>query len=137
LTRPERLDAKRDYVTVLVRLSYLPPDLVRAILDGSHPVELNPTRVAALSKGLPHDWKDQRHYPLGSRPSSLSTGAAMRDPLLVEEEEGELSSLSVIAEDGARHIIDPSGLVGEKLARGIVLLRNGPTPECLYQRTTT
>ena len=56
-----RLGAKRDHLTVLVRLSYLAPDLVRAILDGRHPV-LSPTQLQALSKDLPHSWKDQRQY---------------------------------------------------------------------------
>jgi site-specific DNA recombinase len=44
-----RLGAKRDHLTVLVRLSYLAPDLVRAILDGRHPVTLSATRLQALS----------------------------------------------------------------------------------------
>jgi DNA invertase Pin-like site-specific DNA recombinase len=57
-----RLGAKRDHLTVLVRLSYLAPNLVRAILEGRHPVALTPKRLAALSKDLPHSWDDQRQY---------------------------------------------------------------------------
>lgn len=57
-----RLGAKRDHLTVLVRLSYLAPNLVHVILKGRHPVALTPTRLAALSKDLPHSWDDQRQY---------------------------------------------------------------------------
>jgi hypothetical protein len=54
-----RLGLKRDYLAVLVRLSYLSPTIVRAILDGHQPVELTPTRLVALSRNLPHDWQEQ------------------------------------------------------------------------------
>jgi site-specific DNA recombinase len=39
-----RLGVRRDYVAVLVRLSYLSPEIVRAILAGQQPVELTPAR---------------------------------------------------------------------------------------------
>jgi site-specific DNA recombinase len=55
-----RLGVRRDYLTVLVRLSYLSPEIVRAILVGKHPVELSATRLVVLSKDLPHDWHAQR-----------------------------------------------------------------------------
>ena len=55
-----RLGIRRDYLTVLVRLSYLSPEIVRAILAGQQPVELSATRLVQLSKGLPHDWQAQR-----------------------------------------------------------------------------
>jgi len=45
---------------VLVRLSYLSPEIVRAILVGKQPVELSATRLVMLSKDLPHDWRSQR-----------------------------------------------------------------------------
>ena len=54
-----RLSLRRDYLSVLVRLSYLSPQIVRAILAGQHPVELTPTRLIELSKNLPHDWREQ------------------------------------------------------------------------------
>jgi hypothetical protein len=38
-----RLGVRRDYVAVLVRLSYLSPEIVGAILVGQQPVELTPT----------------------------------------------------------------------------------------------
>ena len=37
-----RLGAKRDHLTVLVCLSYLAPNLIRAILHGRHPVGWKP-----------------------------------------------------------------------------------------------
>ena len=46
----------------LVRLSYLAPDIVRALLDGLQPIELTPTRLIRLSKDLPHEWSEQRHF---------------------------------------------------------------------------
>jgi hypothetical protein len=55
-----RLGVRRDYLTALVRLSYLSPEIVRAILVGQQPVELSATRLVKLSKDLPHDWRAQR-----------------------------------------------------------------------------
>jgi hypothetical protein len=54
------LGLRRDNLAVLLRLSYLAPEIVRAILAGQHPVELTPTRLIALSRGLPHDWAEQK-----------------------------------------------------------------------------
>ena len=45
-----RLGVRRDYLAVLVRLSYLSPEIVRAILVGQQPVELTPTRLVMLSR---------------------------------------------------------------------------------------
>jgi hypothetical protein len=47
--------------TSLIRLSYLAPDIVRALLEGRQPIELTPTGLLRLSKDLPHDWSEQRH----------------------------------------------------------------------------
>ncbi len=63
-----RLGVRRDYLAVLVRLSYLSPEIVRAILIGQQPVELTPTRLIALSRNLPHDWWEQRRL-LGFAPA--------------------------------------------------------------------
>jgi site-specific DNA recombinase len=62
-----RLGVRRDYV-VLVRLSYLSPEIIRAILVGQQPIELTPTRLVALSRNLPHDWREQRRL-LGCAPA--------------------------------------------------------------------
>ena len=63
-----RLGVRRDHLAVLVRLSYLSPEIVRGILAGQHPLELTPTRLVALSRNLPHDWREQRRV-LGFPPS--------------------------------------------------------------------
>ena len=55
-----RLGVRRDYLAVLVRLSYLSPEIVRAILVGQQPIELTPTRLVMLSRNLPHNWREQR-----------------------------------------------------------------------------
>ena len=55
-----RLGVRRDYLTVLVRLSYLSPEIVRAVLFGQQPVELSATRLVKVSKDLPHDRHAQR-----------------------------------------------------------------------------
>jgi len=47
-------------LTSPIRLSYLAPDIVRALLEGRQPIELTPTRLLRLSKDLPHDWSEQR-----------------------------------------------------------------------------
>lgn len=49
----------RDYFGVLLRISYLAPDIVAAILDGRQPVQLNRQRLARTTN-LPIDWQSQR-----------------------------------------------------------------------------
>ncbi|MGA7384089.1 MAG: recombinase family protein, partial [Methylocella sp.] len=56
-----RLGTNKCRLTSLIRLSYLAPDIVRALLEGRQPIELAPTRLLRLSKDLPHDWSEQRH----------------------------------------------------------------------------
>jgi site-specific DNA recombinase len=57
-----RLGMNKGRLTSLVRLSYLAPDIIRALLAGRHPIELTPTRLLRLSKDLPHDWHEQRRF---------------------------------------------------------------------------
>jgi len=54
-----RLGMNKGRLTSLVRLSYLGPEIVRALLAGSQANALTPLR---LSKNLPHDWKEQRCF---------------------------------------------------------------------------
>jgi site-specific DNA recombinase len=56
-----RLGMNKCRLTSLMRLSYLAPDIVRALLEGRQPIKLTPTRLLRLSKDLPHDWSEQRH----------------------------------------------------------------------------
>jgi hypothetical protein len=57
-----RLRMNKFRLTSLVRLSYLSPGIIRALLAGRHPIALTPTRLLRLSKDLPHDWKEQRAF---------------------------------------------------------------------------
>jgi len=57
-----RLGTNRGRLTSLVRLSWLAPAIVEAILDGRQPIELTPTRLLTASKDLPHDWADQQRF---------------------------------------------------------------------------
>jgi DNA invertase Pin-like site-specific DNA recombinase len=47
------------YFTRLVRLSYLAPDIIQAILDGHQPRDLTPEKLLEHSR-LPLAWRDQR-----------------------------------------------------------------------------
>ena len=57
-----RLGMNKGRLTSLVRLSYLGPEIVRALLAGSQSNALTPSRLLRLSKSLPHDWKKQRCF---------------------------------------------------------------------------
>ena len=47
------------YVTRLLRLSWLAPDIIASILKGRHPPELTARRLSAF-KNLPADWTEQK-----------------------------------------------------------------------------
>ncbi len=49
----------RSYVTRVVRLAFLPPDITEAMLDGRQPPDLNAERLVRRSR-LPLAWGDQR-----------------------------------------------------------------------------
>jgi site-specific DNA recombinase len=57
-----RIGMNKFRLTSLVRLSYLAPGIIRALLAGRHPTELTRTRLLRLSKDLPHDWQEQRRF---------------------------------------------------------------------------
>jgi site-specific DNA recombinase len=48
----------RPYVSSLIRLAYLAPDVTRAIVNGSHPAQL--TLADLMSRDIPLDWAEQR-----------------------------------------------------------------------------
>lgn len=50
---------EREHLTRLARLKYLAPDIVGAILDGSHPVQLTARALLRRSE-LPIGWAEQR-----------------------------------------------------------------------------
>lgn len=53
------LGYRLDYCAVLLRLAFLAPDIVVAILDGRQPPQLNRQRLARVTN-LPIDWQAQR-----------------------------------------------------------------------------
>lgn len=57
-----QLGTNGTYVTTLVRLAYLAPDIVRALLEGRQPIDLTMTRLMTVSKDLPLAWAAQRQY---------------------------------------------------------------------------
>jgi thiamine pyrophosphate-dependent enzyme len=48
------------YLSRLLRLPSLAPDIVRAIINGKHPLELSAKRLMRLALKLPSDWPAQR-----------------------------------------------------------------------------
>jgi hypothetical protein len=56
----QRLGVKRDYLSAHMRVTYLAPDIARALVSGRYPPELTPARLLSLCKDLPHDWQLQR-----------------------------------------------------------------------------
>ena len=58
-----RLGYGRDYAVALARVSYLAPDIVKAILDGTQPTKLGSTPLAR-TPNLPYRW-DQQFAMLG------------------------------------------------------------------------
>lgn len=49
----------RDYFGVLLRIAYMAPDILTAIIDGRQPIQLNRQRLARATN-LPIDWDAQR-----------------------------------------------------------------------------
>ncbi len=48
------------YLSRLLRLPSLAPDIVTAIINGKHPLELSAKRLMRLTLQLPTDWAEQR-----------------------------------------------------------------------------
>ena len=57
IAREEKITAS--YATRLVRLTFLAPDIVAAILAGKQPLGLTANKLMADTR-LPLDWRDQR-----------------------------------------------------------------------------
>ncbi|WP_016744031.1 hypothetical protein [Rhizorhabdus wittichii] len=56
--------AREDYFGVLLRISYLAPDIVAAILDGRQPAQLTRQRLARMTS-LPIDWQQREMLGFG------------------------------------------------------------------------
>lgn len=48
------------YIYILLRLPWLAPDIITAIVDGRQPLELNARKLIRLTAHLPADWDEQR-----------------------------------------------------------------------------
>ena len=57
-----RLGMNKGRLASLIRLSYLAPEIVGALLAGQQPIELTPIRLLRMSKNLPQDWTEQRRF---------------------------------------------------------------------------
>src|SRR3981081_102519 len=68
-----RLGMNKGRLTSLVRLSYLGPEIVRALLAGSQSNALTPSRLLRLSKTLPHDWNSAVSSASPPKPPSKSS----------------------------------------------------------------
>ena len=55
-----RIGVKRDYLSAHLRVTYLAPEIVRALVLGRYPPELTSARLLSVCKDLPHDWQLQR-----------------------------------------------------------------------------
>jgi site-specific DNA recombinase len=60
--RATRLGVSRQHLTSLFRLSYLAPQIVRAIVDRQQMAGLTAARLVSRSKDLPQDWQCQWRY---------------------------------------------------------------------------
>ncbi len=58
----DRLSLAKGYLTTRIRLTYLAPDIIGAILDGKQPIGLSASRLIAVARDLPHDWAEQHAY---------------------------------------------------------------------------
>jgi len=57
-----RLGMPNGHLTTLMRISYLAPDIIRDILDGHQPPGLTRQKLLEKSRGLPHEWAEQRKW---------------------------------------------------------------------------
>jgi site-specific DNA recombinase len=58
-TAAQAMGLNQRYFTVLLKLSFLAPDIQAAILDGHQPLQLNRQRVAHITS-MPVSWHTQR-----------------------------------------------------------------------------
>ena len=57
-----RIKTNANYITALLRISFLAPDIVAAVLDGRHPTTLTARNFITKTHTLPRDWSLQRRH---------------------------------------------------------------------------
>lgn len=57
-----RIKTNANYITALLRISLLAPDIVAAVLDGRHPPTLTARNFITKTHTLPRDWSLQRRH---------------------------------------------------------------------------
>jgi hypothetical protein len=65
IARAERLD--RAYVTRVICLAFLAPEITRAILEGRHPTEMTAKKLIPSALRTPLLWTDQAFRPHAER----------------------------------------------------------------------
>ena len=63
------------YVSRVLRMTLLAPDIVEAILDGRQPAEM---QLDNLLEGFPLDWQDQRDFG-DPRPAPAAGGGRLQE----------------------------------------------------------
>ena len=58
IAREERVSA--DYIYSLLRLPWLAPDIITAIVNGKNPPQLTAKKLMRLTPQIPVDWAEQR-----------------------------------------------------------------------------
>ena len=57
-----RIQTNAPYITALLRISFLAPDIIAAVLDGRHPVTLTARNFITKTHTLPREWSLQRRH---------------------------------------------------------------------------
>ena len=57
-----RINTNANYITALLRISVLAPDIVAAVLDGRHPTTLTARNFITKTHTLPREWSLQRRH---------------------------------------------------------------------------
>jgi DNA invertase Pin-like site-specific DNA recombinase len=57
-----RIKTNANYITALLRISFLAPDIIAAVLDGRHPTTLTARNFITKTHTLPREWSLQRRH---------------------------------------------------------------------------
>jgi hypothetical protein len=57
-----RIKTNANYITALLQISFLAPDIIAAVLDGRHPTTLTARNFITKTHTLPREWSLQRRH---------------------------------------------------------------------------